>query len=151
MEIGIIADTHDNVPKIVKAVKILNSRKVNFVIHCGDFIAPFSLIPFKGLNCDWIGVFGNNDGEKKGLLAKSENRIKEAPYLLELEGIRIVITHEFKDSDADIILFGHSHEPSVKRNSKLIINPGEVGGWLQGKSSLAIVDLKSMEAEIIYF
>jgi hypothetical protein len=31
----------------------------------------------------------------------------------------------------------------------LIVNPGEVGTWLYGKSTLALVDLNKMEAEII--
>jgi predicted phosphodiesterase len=31
----------------------------------------------------------------------------------------------------------------------LIVNPGEVGTWLYGKSTAAIVDLNKMEAEIV--
>ncbi|MCQ9205397.1 MAG: metallophosphoesterase [Omnitrophica bacterium] len=151
MKIGIIADTHDNLININEAVKIFNSHKVNFVIHCGDFIAPFALNPFEMLKCDWVGVFGNNDGEKKGLLEKSEGRIKEPPYFLELGFRKIVVAHEFKDCQADIIAFGHTHEPKISKNSKMLINPGEAGGWVNGQPSLVILDLDNMQPELINF
>lgn len=67
MILGILADTHDNLPKIEKAVKLFNKNKVDFVLHAGDFVAPFAISALKGLSCGWQGVFGNNDGEKEGL------------------------------------------------------------------------------------
>ena len=94
MKIGIIADTHDNLIKIRRAVEIFNSHSVDFVIHCGDFIAPFALNPFDDLRCEWVGVFGNNDGEKKGLLAKSKGRIKEGRVKL----LRFLSSFEMTDS-----------------------------------------------------
>ena len=44
MLIGVMSDTHDNVPLIEKAVALFNDRKVGFVIHAGDYVAPFALI-----------------------------------------------------------------------------------------------------------
>lgn len=158
MKIGIISDTHDNLPKITEAVGILNSYKIDFLIHCGDYVAPFSLIPLQKSQCDWIGVLGNNDGEKDGLRNKSEGRIKESPYFLTFSSIRIAVSHVFFDCDADIVAFGHTHQPLIqtlkkqgKKPAQLLINPGEVSGWLYGKSSLAIVDLETLVPEIIYF
>ena len=152
MKIGIISDTHDNLPKIKEAVRILNERKVEFVFHCGDFVAPFSLNLLKELNCEWRGVFGNNDGEKEGLVKKSEGRIKDAPFFISLSSKRIALTHIYQDLEADIILFGHTHNPQkIRKDKKLFINPGEVGGWLTAKSSLVILDLESLESELIYF
>ena len=153
MKLGIISDTHDNLVKIKKVVELFNLKKVSFVIHCGDFIAPFSLNPFKDLNCGWAGVFGNNDGEKKGLTEKSEGRIRQAPYFLELASRKIAVTHEFNEYDADIILSGHTHKSCICRDNpgKIFINPGEAGGWIYGESSLVILDLESMRTEIIKF
>ncbi|MEO0083560.1 MAG: YfcE family phosphodiesterase, partial [candidate division WOR-3 bacterium] len=71
--IGIISDTHDNLPNIKRAVKIFNQRKVSLVIHCGDFVAPFTLLTFKELQCPLTGVFGNCDGEKEYLLTQAKN------------------------------------------------------------------------------
>ncbi|MDD5070540.1 MAG: metallophosphoesterase [Candidatus Omnitrophica bacterium] len=156
MDIAIVADSHDNLPIITKAVRIFNQRKVEFLIHCGDYIAPFSLKPFKDLNCDWAGVLGNNDGEKIGLSKISQNRIKEAPFVIEINNRKIGLTHilnqeTFSDSRAglDLIVFGHTHEVYVGRDDVLTVNPGELGGWVTGKSSAIILNLETLVAEII--
>ena len=152
MKVGVISDTHDNVEKITEAVRILNNNAVEFVFHCGDFVAPFSLEPLKDLKCEWLGVFGNNDGEKEGLLEKSGNRIKTAPFFIEMDSRKIGLIHKNAELDADIVLFGHSHKYQEKREgNKLILNPGEVCGWLFGRSSLVILDLKSLTHQVLYF
>jgi putative phosphoesterase len=154
MRIGIFSDTHDNLPKIEKAVRFFNQKKVDFVLHAGDFVAPFTLNKFNKLSCEWQGVFGNNDGEKKGLLAKSQGRIHAPPLRIRLAGRKITIVHDrdsldFKKEKADLIIFGHSHKPEIIQiGDKLIVNPGECGGWLSGKSSVAIVDLETSSAKI---
>ena len=63
MLIGAISDTHDNLPNIEKAVKFFNDKKVNLVLHAGDYVAGFVVPKLKMLNCPLIGVFGNNDGD----------------------------------------------------------------------------------------
>jgi hypothetical protein len=151
MKLGLIADTHDNVPKIKQAVDIFNQQHIDFLVHCGDFIAPFALIPFEQLSCEWVGVFGNNDGEKNGLIEKSRGRIKQPPYFLRLHNQIIAVTHEFRDYECNILAFGHTHQTHFKKNAKVVINPGEAGGWLYGQSSLAILDLDVLEADIIHF
>ena len=42
MLIGVIADTHDNMDKLKKAVDLFNERAVELVLHAGDYIAPFT-------------------------------------------------------------------------------------------------------------
>ncbi|MGB9595782.1 MAG: metallophosphoesterase [Candidatus Poribacteria bacterium] len=157
MKIGIISDTHDNIPKIKEAVSIFNTKQVEFVIHAGDYIAPFSIALLDDLKCDYVGVFGNNDGEKIGLAKKSKYRIKVPPHNITLENRKIIILHEPNDIDNliksqnyDIIIYGHTHNPVIeKHNGILVINPGECGGWLSGKSTIAIVDLSDLSAEIV--
>jgi len=158
MKIGIISDTHDNLDKINKAVSILNSKKVEFVVHCGDFVAPFSVKPLFKLKCDWLGVFGNNDGEKKGLLTISEDRIKKPPYEFSLSSKKILVMHDLKEikKNVDIVLYGHTHKLNIEKINKfkkdiLLINPGETCGWVYNKSSLVILDLKSLLAQPVYF
>ncbi len=65
MIVGIIADTHDRLPLLDKAVKRLNEEKVELVLHAGDYVAPFVVPHFKPLKARLIGVFGNNDGDKE--------------------------------------------------------------------------------------
>ncbi|MCK9594998.1 MAG: metallophosphoesterase [Candidatus Omnitrophica bacterium] len=155
MKIGIISDTHDNLPKLERAVSLFNKNKVDFVLHAGDYVAPFTIDKMNALSCDWLGVFGNNDGEKKGLAAKSMNRIKEPPYRLKLFGRKITLLHdpqslEIKKEKADLVVFGHTHKPELaKLKDKLVVNPGECSGWISGKSTAAIVDLAGLTARII--
>ncbi|MFQ5432625.1 MAG: metallophosphoesterase [Nitrospinota bacterium] len=160
MKVGIISDSHDNVPNIQSAVGYFNSVGVAAVLHCGDFVSPFSLFPFTGLECEKLYmVFGNNDGEKQGikeLAAQNGWLIGKPPMELELHGRKIVMLHEpdalgsFRASGRhQVIAYGHTHRPVVKKeNGVLIINPGEGGGWTSGRSTVAVADLAAMEAEI---
>ena len=79
MRIGLIADTHDNLIQTDKAVDCFNQHRVDYVLHAGDFVAPFTVARFKNLRCEFSGVFGNNDGEKDGLVKVSGSRIHYSP------------------------------------------------------------------------
>lgn len=157
MIIGIISDSHDNIPIVKKAIAYLNEKNVNMVIHAGDYVAPFTVRLFREFKCPWIGVFGNNDGEKKGLTLVSENRIQEPPYELNLGGKSVYITHDInlESQDGiilgrDIVIFGHNHQASVnKKDNQLYVNPGELCGYVMGRSTLAILNTEKMDAEII--
>ena len=157
MLIGIIADTHDNLPVIRKAVEMFNERKVGHVIHAGDFTSPFTFRALKHLACDFTGIYGNNDGERVLLQKLSHARIFTQPYILELANRKIVIMHEHQVVDAladsghfDLVIYGHTHEPDIrKRGNTLIVNPGELSGWLHGTSTIAVADLATLSAELI--
>jgi len=157
MIIGVISDTHDNMPMIQRAVELLNARKVAHVIHAGDFTSPFTFRALKQLTCDFTGIYGNNDGERVLLRKLSQQRIFTQPYLLELAGRKIVIMHEHHVVDAladsshfDLVVYGHTHEPDIRRRGKaLIVNPGELGGWLYGRSTIAVANLSTLSAELI--
>ncbi len=159
MKIGIISDTHDNIPKIKAAVAIFNKRGVGLVIHAGDYIAPFSVKPLDDLKCQYIGVFGNNDGERFGLDKVSGGKIHTPPYSMEFGGKKMLVLHAprelaalIKSQTYDIIIYGHTHEKVIEKHGKtLVINPGECGGWLTGKSSIILVDIDQMSAEVVEF
>lgn len=160
MKIGIISDSHDNVPNIQSAISYFNSVGVEAVLHCGDFVSPFSLLPFTELECEKLYlIFGNNDGEKHGIKEMAEENgwtIGKPPMELELHGRKIVMLHEpdalkslRAGGEHKVIVYGHTHRPVVEKdNGRLIINPGEGGGWTSGRPTLAIADLETMEAEI---
>jgi len=154
MKIGLLSDTHDNLPHIDKAVLFFNQQKVDFVLHAGDFIAPFSVLRLKTLKCDWRGVFGNNDGEHRGLANASQGKITEAPLRLKLGGIAVTLVHELKQLDLErershLVVCGHTHKPEIITQPELlVINPGECGGWLTGESTVSIVELPTLRAEL---
>jgi len=157
--IGIISDTHDNLPNVHIAVNIFNGNKVSLVIHCGDFVAPFTLVAFKELQCPLIGVFGNCDGEQKYLLTQARNfdfSIHQPPFVTNINDKIVFITHKpmLPEIKTDILLYGHTHKPIVKHGSskhgpKLIINPGEASGWLYNKPTIAILNVEKNQVEII--
>ena len=156
MTIGILADTHDNLPKIEKAVRFFNRKNVNFVLHAGDFIAPFAVAKLKNLTCDFCGVFGNNDGERAGLTHISQGKIQPGPLRLTLDNRRIVLVHDINSinlagEEAELIIFAHTHRPEISRkDSSLLINPGECAGWLSKRSSVVNVDLDTLTPRIFY-
>jgi len=162
MKIGIIADTHDNLPAIDKAVKRLNQENVQLVLHAGDYVAPFSVLHFKPLKAKLIGIFGNNDGDHQFLKKRfkeinAEIRGKFAE--ITVENVKIAMVHgddlELLESliateSYDVVVHAHSHEAKITRKGKtLIINPGEICGYLSGKSTLAMLDTKSLDARIV--
>jgi uncharacterized protein len=159
MKIGIIADTHDNLPQIKKAVEIFNQEKVELVLHAGDFVSPFTCLEFKNLNCPLKGVFGNNDGDKIYLQEKFKGigELFPEPYKTNINHKNIIMLHLEKLIDDlaesqkyEVIIYGHTHRSDLRKIGKtLIVNPGECGGWLTGKSTIALLDLEKLEAKII--
>ncbi|HUK38477.1 MAG TPA: metallophosphoesterase [Methanomicrobiales archaeon] len=163
MRIGILADTHDNLPLVMRAVERLNAAGPGLVLHAGDFIAPFVIPRLASLSCPCIGVFGNNDGDRALLSAKA----REAGNL-ELAGsfavrqaggrsIALLHGHEPGALDGvagadlfDVVVHGHTHRPSVTRRGRtLVVNPGEACGYLTGKGTVAVLETGTLEVEIL--
>ena len=157
MRIGILSDTHDNMPLIKQACALFNDRGVEMVLHCGDYCAPFALNPLNQiLQCSYLGVFGNNDGEQKGLQMVAQGRIHQSPAEFTIGTWQVLVAHELAHPDTAagkayrLVAHGHTHVPEVKKQGQtLLVNPGECGGWLYGSSTVAIADLEALEAEII--
>jgi putative phosphoesterase len=163
MLIGLVSDSHDNLPLVEKSVQILNEQKVGLVLHAGDYVAPFVIARFKKLNCRFIGVFGNNDGDHELLKKRFDDttncEVHDLFTQVVVDGYRIALLHgdELELLDAIIdsgyfnaVIHGHSHNRGVERKGKtLVINPGELCGYLTGKPSIAILDTSKDEARLI--
>ena len=157
--IGVMSDSHDNRDTIKQAVNIFNSAECELVIHAGDFVAPFAASELANLACRVKAVFGNCDGEKQGLARALQpfGEIQEAPFIFEWKETRYLLTHlDFplnsfiKQFDPDVLIFGHSHRPEVRfQGNVLLINPGETGGWVTGKQTVALFDPKDKTADIV--
>ncbi|HLD30045.1 MAG TPA: metallophosphoesterase family protein, partial [bacterium] len=51
-----------------------------------------------------------------------------------------------KSQNYDLIIYGHTHKIDTRKEGKtLVINPGELGGWLTGRKTFVILDLASMK------
>lgn len=163
MLLGLISDTHDNLPIVDRVVKRLNREDVRLVLHAGDYIAPFVIPKFKELKGQLIGVFGNNDGDRR-LLRKKSNELDG----LEIRGnfaetftagLRIGLLHGDEEEllkalinsgRFDAVVHGHTHKAEVHRIGKtLVVNPGEACGYLSGESTIALFDTDNRKAEIV--
>lgn len=157
--IGIMSDSHDNLDAIRKAVKFFNEAEVELVIHAGDLIAPFTAKEFKELNCEFVAIFGNNDGERDNL----RNAYKDICYLddfkeLEIQNKKIAVFHGtnealtdalVKSRNYDIVIRGHTHKHEIIEGKCMLINPGETCGYLSGKKTVVLLDLDSLSYETV--
>ena len=129
------------------------------MLHAGDYIAPFTAREFRRLGCRLVGVFGNNDGEKLGLSRNFEEfgELHNGVYQLEVDGRIIAITHypeiakTMASGDAyDAVIYGHTHRAEIgNQGNTLVLNPGECGGWLEGKSTVALLETSTMDVSLI--
>jgi len=133
-KIGVVSDTH--LPRFGRAlpralVRGLQRAGVTRIVHLGDLTDPLAVPLFEAI-APFDAVAGNNDGPE--LRARFGRR-----KIVLVEGVRIGMVHgdgkrgttksraldAFAEDEADVILFGHSHRPSVGREGRrLIANPG---------------------------
>ncbi len=164
---GIISDTHDVLDYVKRALNVFKNTGVDMIIHLGDYIAPFTLeLLASKAGVKIIGVFGNNDGERTGLLNTAHKHnvdLGDHPRVLELDNKRLLLLHGFGSPDLtkelvyalaeskkwDAILYGHTHEPEILyKRGVLILNPGTAGGLLY-KPSVALLETDRMIARLI--
>jgi hypothetical protein len=144
MKIGIISDSHDDVDNVNKAIGIFEQNNVNTVIHAGDIISPPIVKEFKKLTdngTEFFGVFGNNDGERKGLenaFAYINGKLLGDEGKIEIDRLKFCIYHgqDLKKKEKiinsqkfDVFIYGHSHvkHHEIVKNKKretIILNPG---------------------------
>lgn len=157
--IGILSDTHDNLNRVREAFRLFNDAGCDLVIHAGDFVAPFTVDELRNLKAPVRAVFGNCDGERAGLTRAFQGlgEIREEPFAFLHGGLRFAVAHRDSLVDrlvqagtSDVVVFGHTHRPLVEtREGVLLVNPGEAGGWLGGKSTVALLDPADLTAEIV--
>jgi len=175
MLIGIISDTHDNLIGLQKAIQIFKERNIEMLIHCGDWVSPFTLEFFdremKELRIPIKSVVGNNPGDIKRTIvsnAKMQNPIewaKTVMLLIEIDEKKMVVYHgddreilsTLIDSQKyDVVFTGHTHASRNETIGKtLVINPGTTSYACEGKiidkASVAVYDSETNKAELIYF
>lgn len=167
MLVGVVSDTHDSLGVVERVARAFRETGVEVVVHLGDVIAPFTLKALaEGGGARLEGVFGNNDGEKIGLLkvalAYGAN-ISDPPRSVVIGGKRFLLVHGFGDPQSTVeivkalaesgrwhaVLYGHTHEPLLTyRRGTLLLNPGDGGGTLN-KPSFALVDTETMRARLV--
>ncbi|MBI2581232.1 metallophosphoesterase [Candidatus Woesearchaeota archaeon] len=164
MKIGVISDTHDQRLRILEAIDIFNREKAELVIHCGDWVSPFSAARFSALKCPIKGVFGNNDGDKDMHRQRNGNFIGYHDKEMEIaaDGRKIFVTHghisqlvenALKSGNYDAVFSGHTHVAHVKNEGKTLwLNPGTLVDETNEKTkgmSIAVYDTATNTAKLI--
>lgn len=160
MKIGILSDTHGNLPVVGKTVELFREYKVYAVFHCGDIGAFEVLAKLTELKVPVHAVLGNVD--------QFSNDWKYAPRPegLQLHGRfgdisfgnrRIALLHSddrvardraILSGDFDYVFTGHSHEfHDYTVGTTRCINPGTAGRGVP--NTCAVLDLNSGELKPI--
>ena len=143
MKLGLISDTHGQVPNAVHAVM----AGVDCILHAGD-VGPMDVVTELEAIAPVRAVFGNTDYG----IQLPETRLEK------FEKIKIMI-HHIVDTDSpsqkvrailnsdqpDIVVFGHTHIPfDDHRNGIWYINPGSASRPRNNSSaSVAILDFSN--------
>ncbi len=162
MRIGVVSDTHNHLANVARIVDIFNRAAVERVVHTGDITQAKTLEVLARLDAPLVGVFGNNDvGERVALEDAAKRlgmRLDGGPLELELHHRRIVVVHDPRElenvlrGEHDIALHGHTHRHTLDRvGATLRFNPGECAGHVAGLNAVGVLDLDSLEVEILRF
>ncbi len=146
MKFAIVSDTHDNLEAVRELVNQLRKEKIDFIVHAGDIVAPFTLKEFFTLNKKMYIAFGNNDGERRLLEKISAEKgwvigdVVEFPSGVVYHGTDRGLVNVLKKCKVSYLVIGHTHEPFIEKGEITVINPGEVCGYLTGKKTYAICE-----------
>ncbi len=166
MHIIVISDTHDNLAMIDRSSSLIFKLDPEMIIHLGDYVSPFTLRKILDLGIKFLGVFGNNDGDK--LLLKftlgGRGELHEPPYELSIDGLKFLLIHGFgsreltnklvnsiaSGGEYDLLLYGHTHIPRLEKvGNTVILNPGTLSGYLSELPTLAYIDTRELIPRIL--
>jgi putative phosphoesterase len=161
MRIGILSDTHNNLPNLEAALLFFEQEGISTVFHCGDFtgievakrMAPFHVL------C----VLGNGDyasGEIRAeIIRQNAENYAGMVYTGQIGDVRIAATHGHIPGKLeelvhagryDYVFKGHSHQHKDERYGiTRLINPGALGGLNREDRRVCLLDLASGKADFV--
>jgi len=161
MRIGILSDTHNQLPALLQALEIFRRENIATLFHCGDMTAPDTAQTLAGFRV--IHVLGNGDfasGEiAQTLRALDPENFSGPVYTGCWDGVHIAALHGhdlamlyglIESGRYDYVFRGHSHRRKDERAGRTrILNPGALGGLQVEDRSVCVLDLSSGAAEFI--
>lgn len=161
MRVGVVCDTHNNLKNVQRIVELFNEAGVERVIHTGDITQAKTLDALAGLEAPLCGVFGNNDLERESLedaVSWHGFHFVDPPLELDWHGRRLLVVHDpleintFVQHHHELLLHGHTHLYRLEqRGHQLIFNPGECAGIMPGLNAVGVVNLETLETELLKF
>lgn len=121
MLLGLVSDSHDDVPLCERVASFFRERRVDMVFHLGDVTGADALAAFEGLPI--VAIKGNNDHELDHLPDTWQQTFGD---------VRVGATHGHMRGPmkelartCDVLLHGHTHRRRVDREGNcLVVNPG---------------------------
>lgn len=160
MKVAILADVHDRLDRLAEALD--KARGADALLCLGDLCSPFVMAALgEGFQGPTHVVFGNNDGDRFRITLQA----KKYPHVtlhgefgeVEMGGKRFALVHfpeiarPLAQSDRyDVVCYGHDHTLSVERAGQTwLVNPGEIMGVLEGRSTFIIYDTETDEPTVV--
>ncbi len=161
MKVGILSDTHNNLPNLHEALERLRAQGIETVFHLGDITRPETIQEMHGFRV--IHLVGNGDylsGEiRRVLLEMNPENYSGLVWTGELGGVSMAATHGHLPGKFDqlvefgqyaYVLKGHSHRRlDETRAETRLLNPGALGGLNPQERSFLILDLDTGEAQFV--
>lgn len=162
MRIGVVSDTHNNLANVGRIVQLFNEAGVDRVIHTGDITQAKTIDVFAHLEAPMWGVYGNNDQERESLEAAINRHgfiFCEPPFTVNWFERELIVVHdplEFEghlSEQHDLALHGHTHMYRLETwgRSTTMFNPGECAGHMRGYNAIGVVDLATLQTELLRF
>lgn len=152
-KIAIISDSHGYIDNIALFEKRL--KGVDALWHLGDHADDAEQLAAR-LNCGFVAVRGNCDPFSDAPLTYTLRWHGKCFLLLHGHTVsgRLPLLYAAKEAQADAVLFGHSHVPSVESaDGVLLVNPGSLSRPRTSKGpSVALLTLTDgdMRFELLF-
>ncbi len=159
MLIAAVSDSHDHREGLAAAVERAKAAGAEALFHLGDLVAPFMLQVLAAFPGAIHLAIGNNDGDRltlSRLIPRVCPQVEDFGEMVaaDLGGFRAAGVHDPRfarglasTGEYDLVLFGHTHQPSLARvGSCLLVNPGELYG-LHGSRTMCLIDTATREVE----
>jgi hypothetical protein len=159
VKICVVSDSHDRRETFARVLQAARDAGAECALHCGDIIAPSTLLAVRQIGLPLHVIHGNNSGDLGGL-----TRIAQGDWLryhgqdasLQMAGRRVFLVHYphyaralALTGDYDLVCFGHDHtphlslQPNIHGGQTWLLNPGSAGG-VDGPPRYILGDLTEM-------
>jgi putative phosphoesterase len=150
VRIGVLSDTHGWLDPLV----VRHFSGVDHIIHAGD-VGARGVLEGLGRIAGVTAVAGNVDANEAGirLPAEAAGEVGGVRFLVAHDQRRILQRHSDPAREGfDLVVSGHTHAAHADwLDGVLYLNPGAAGAPVQGRRSVAIVevDLDGLDPRII--
>jgi uncharacterized protein len=168
MKVGLMSDTHGNISRTARAVRMLLSEHVDAVIHCGDIgaegILDYFAAHFGGQDIPVYAVRGNVDLFWENIQRyPSSTGVIMLPRVgeLELGGWRMAVVHgddaralkeALTSGKYDFLFTGHTHRQDDRVvGTTRVINPGALHNTSNPSYAVLDTDAKRPQDAVCTF